>query len=165
MPWNIKTITHDNQKNSCDVGSERKPVALFLCRYMFDPRKKPHVKIQPPFIRPDLSERQITIKLSDNGIHSSIISSKVSSSPPHKWPTFIYWGLRTHGHNSSLKLKLGKTTGILPETSQIAEKWLCLLLTHCVSSEEKNLLFPFRVRLQIQLICHVHVWSFSANFC
>lgn len=45
---------------------------------MLDPRKKPHVKIQPPFIRPDLSDRQITIKVSDNGIHNTIISSKVS---------------------------------------------------------------------------------------
>lgn len=43
-----------------------------------DPRKKPHVKIQPPFIRPDLSDRQITIKISDNGIHSTIIRAKVS---------------------------------------------------------------------------------------
>ncbi|XP_015238532.1 PREDICTED: probable palmitoyltransferase ZDHHC8 isoform X3 [Cyprinodon variegatus] len=31
-------------------------------RYVTDPRRKPHVKIQPPFIRPDLSDRQITIK-------------------------------------------------------------------------------------------------------
>uniref|UniRef100_A0A8D3BPX1 Palmitoyltransferase n=1 Tax=Scophthalmus maximus TaxID=52904 RepID=A0A8D3BPX1_SCOMX len=44
-------------------------------RYTLDPRKKPHVKIQPPFIRPDLSDRQITIKVSDNGIQG-IISSK-----------------------------------------------------------------------------------------
>uniref|UniRef100_A0A3Q1F6C3 Palmitoyltransferase n=1 Tax=Acanthochromis polyacanthus TaxID=80966 RepID=A0A3Q1F6C3_9TELE len=49
-------------------------------RYMLDPRKKPHVKIQPPFIRPDLSDRQITIKVSDNGIHGTIISSKSKSS-------------------------------------------------------------------------------------
>ncbi|XP_059192642.1 palmitoyltransferase ZDHHC8B [Centropristis striata] len=49
-------------------------------RYMLDPKKKPHVKIQPPFIRPDLSDRQITIKISDNGIHSTIISSKSKSS-------------------------------------------------------------------------------------
>uniref|UniRef100_A0A3Q2YY29 Palmitoyltransferase n=1 Tax=Hippocampus comes TaxID=109280 RepID=A0A3Q2YY29_HIPCM len=47
-------------------------------RYIFDPRKKPHIKIQPPFIRPDPSERQITIKVNDNGIHGTIISSKVS---------------------------------------------------------------------------------------
>lgn len=45
---------------------------------MLDPRKKPHIKIQPPFIRPDLSDRQITIKISDNGVHGTIISSKVS---------------------------------------------------------------------------------------
>ncbi|KAF0033631.1 hypothetical protein F2P81_013697 [Scophthalmus maximus] len=43
--------------------------------YTLDPRKKPHVKIQPPFIRPDLSDRQITIKVSDNGMQG-IISSK-----------------------------------------------------------------------------------------
>uniref|UniRef100_A0A668A4X9 Palmitoyltransferase n=1 Tax=Myripristis murdjan TaxID=586833 RepID=A0A668A4X9_9TELE len=49
-------------------------------RYMVDPRKKPPVKIQPPFIRPDLSDRQITIKVSDNGIHGTIISSKSKSS-------------------------------------------------------------------------------------
>ncbi|XP_056148893.1 palmitoyltransferase ZDHHC8B [Lampris incognitus] len=49
-------------------------------RYILDPRKKPPMKIQPPFIRPDLSDRQITIKVSDNGIHSTIISSKSKSS-------------------------------------------------------------------------------------
>ncbi|XP_055368138.1 palmitoyltransferase ZDHHC8B isoform X2 [Betta splendens] len=49
-------------------------------RYMLDPRKKPHVKIQPPFIRPDLSDRQITIKVSDNGIHGTVISSKSKGS-------------------------------------------------------------------------------------
>ncbi|KAA8592972.1 hypothetical protein FQN60_018427 [Etheostoma spectabile] len=49
-------------------------------RYTSDPRKKPSVRIQPPFIRPDLSERQITIMISDNGIHSTIISSKSKSS-------------------------------------------------------------------------------------
>lgn len=51
---------------------------LFSFRYILDPKKKAHVKIQPPFIRPDLSERQITIKINDNGIHSTIIRSKVS---------------------------------------------------------------------------------------
>ncbi|CAN9513549.1 unnamed protein product [Ophioblennius macclurei] len=49
-------------------------------RYVLDPRKKPQVKIQPPFIRPDLSDRQITIKISDNGVHGTIISSKSKSS-------------------------------------------------------------------------------------
>uniref|UniRef100_A0A8C8DKF7 Palmitoyltransferase n=1 Tax=Oryzias sinensis TaxID=183150 RepID=A0A8C8DKF7_9TELE len=45
-------------------------------RYVLDPKKKPHIKIQPPFIRPDTSERHITIKVSDNGIHGTIIHSK-----------------------------------------------------------------------------------------
>uniref|UniRef100_A0A674F140 Palmitoyltransferase n=1 Tax=Salmo trutta TaxID=8032 RepID=A0A674F140_SALTR len=41
-----------------------------------DPRKKPPVSIQPPFIRPDLSDRQISIKVSNNGIHTSVLQSK-----------------------------------------------------------------------------------------
>ncbi|XP_061674601.1 palmitoyltransferase ZDHHC8B isoform X1 [Syngnathoides biaculeatus] len=45
-------------------------------RYIVDPRKKPHIKIQPPFIRPELSDRQITIKVNDNGIQGTVISSK-----------------------------------------------------------------------------------------
>lgn len=56
-------------------------MVLFLCRYVLDPRKKPPIKIQPPFIRPNTSERQYTIKVSsDNGIHRTIIKSKVSRS-------------------------------------------------------------------------------------
>ncbi|XP_062307257.1 palmitoyltransferase ZDHHC8B [Osmerus eperlanus] len=46
-------------------------------RYTVDPRKKPPVSVQPPFLRPDLSDRLVTIKVSDNGIHgSTIIRSK-----------------------------------------------------------------------------------------
>lgn len=56
--------------------------SFFSFRYILDPKKKPRVKIQPPFIRPDLSDRQITIKISDNGIHSTIIRSKVSRAVP-----------------------------------------------------------------------------------
>ncbi|XP_071210210.1 palmitoyltransferase ZDHHC8B-like isoform X1 [Salvelinus alpinus] len=41
-----------------------------------DPRKKPPFSIQPPFIRPDLSDRQISIKVSNNGFHTSILQSK-----------------------------------------------------------------------------------------
>ncbi|XP_029534299.2 palmitoyltransferase ZDHHC8B-like isoform X1 [Oncorhynchus nerka] len=41
-----------------------------------DPRKKPPVSIQPPFIRPNLSDRQISIKVSNNGVHTSILQSK-----------------------------------------------------------------------------------------
>ncbi|XP_077572202.1 palmitoyltransferase ZDHHC8B-like isoform X1 [Stigmatopora nigra] len=50
-------------------------------RYILDQRKKPQIKIQPPFIRPDVSEKQITIKVNDNGVHSTIISSKSKMSP------------------------------------------------------------------------------------
>ncbi|KAK0153883.1 putative palmitoyltransferase ZDHHC8 [Merluccius polli] len=49
-------------------------------RYMVDLRKKPPVKIQPPFLRPDLSDCQVTIKVSDNGLHSTVVSSKSKSS-------------------------------------------------------------------------------------
>ncbi|XP_010874875.1 probable palmitoyltransferase ZDHHC8 [Esox lucius] len=41
-----------------------------------DPRKKSPVSIQPPFIRPDLSDKLISIRVNDNGIHTSILRSK-----------------------------------------------------------------------------------------
>ncbi|KAG9334375.1 hypothetical protein JZ751_008194 [Albula glossodonta] len=47
---------------------------------MVDPRKKPHVSIQPPFLRPDLSDRQVSIKVSDNGIHGDILRTKSKGS-------------------------------------------------------------------------------------
>ncbi|KAG7480935.1 hypothetical protein MATL_G00061540 [Megalops atlanticus] len=49
-------------------------------RYMVDPRKKPHISIQPPFLRPDLSDRQVSIKISDNGIHGNILRTKSKGS-------------------------------------------------------------------------------------
>ncbi|XP_072520779.1 palmitoyltransferase ZDHHC8B [Salminus brasiliensis] len=45
-------------------------------RYMVDPRKKPAFPIKPPFLRPALSDRSVTVKLSDNGIHGSILRTK-----------------------------------------------------------------------------------------
>lgn len=48
-----------------------------LNRYMVAPKKRPAVAIQPPFLRPELSDRQLTIKVSDNGIHGSILRTKV----------------------------------------------------------------------------------------
>uniref|UniRef100_A0A3P8VRU1 Palmitoyltransferase n=1 Tax=Cynoglossus semilaevis TaxID=244447 RepID=A0A3P8VRU1_CYNSE len=47
-----------------------------LAPYVLDSTKRPHIKIQPPFIRPDLSDRQMTVKVSDNGLHGTIVSSK-----------------------------------------------------------------------------------------
>lgn len=60
------------------LNRQAHPGLLFSFRYILDPKKKPPIKLQPPFIRPDLSDRQVTIKISDNGIHSTIIRSKVS---------------------------------------------------------------------------------------
>ncbi|XP_043924647.1 palmitoyltransferase ZDHHC8 [Protopterus annectens] len=45
-------------------------------RYMSDPRKKQAVSIKPPFLRPELLERKVTLKVSDNGIHASLTRSK-----------------------------------------------------------------------------------------
>ncbi|XP_026109400.1 probable palmitoyltransferase ZDHHC8 isoform X3 [Carassius auratus] len=47
-------------------------------RYFTDPRKKIPIIMKPPFIRPDLSNRHISVKVSDNGIHSNILRSKTS---------------------------------------------------------------------------------------
>ncbi|MFT7808400.1 putative palmitoyltransferase ZDHHC8 [Arapaima gigas] len=49
-------------------------------RYIVDPSKKTPVTIQPPFLQPDLSDRQVTIKISDNGIHGNILRSKSKGS-------------------------------------------------------------------------------------
>lgn len=48
-----------------------------LTRYIVEPKKKQAVSVKPPFFRPDLSERQITVKISDNGIQANLNRSKV----------------------------------------------------------------------------------------
>ncbi|KAJ7309695.1 hypothetical protein JRQ81_007755 [Phrynocephalus forsythii] len=45
-------------------------------RYIVDPKKKQPISIKPPFLRPDLTERQITVKISDNGIQANLNRSK-----------------------------------------------------------------------------------------
>ncbi|XP_050780053.1 palmitoyltransferase ZDHHC8 isoform X1 [Gopherus flavomarginatus] len=45
-------------------------------RYIVEPKKKQAVSVKPPFFRPDLSERQITVKISDNGIQANLNRSK-----------------------------------------------------------------------------------------
>ncbi|XP_042721541.1 palmitoyltransferase ZDHHC8 isoform X3 [Lagopus leucura] len=45
-------------------------------RYIVEPKKKLAVSVKPPFLRPDLSERQITVKISDNGIQANLNRSK-----------------------------------------------------------------------------------------
>uniref|UniRef100_A0A6J0V1Z4 Palmitoyltransferase n=1 Tax=Pogona vitticeps TaxID=103695 RepID=A0A6J0V1Z4_9SAUR len=45
-------------------------------RYIVEPKKKQPISIKPPFLRPDLTERQITVKISDNGIQANLNRSK-----------------------------------------------------------------------------------------
>ncbi|XP_007427809.1 probable palmitoyltransferase ZDHHC8 isoform X1 [Python bivittatus] len=45
-------------------------------RYIVDPKKKELVSVKPPFLRPDLKERQITVKISDNGVQANLNQSK-----------------------------------------------------------------------------------------
>ncbi|XP_053135949.1 palmitoyltransferase ZDHHC8 isoform X1 [Hemicordylus capensis] len=45
-------------------------------RYIVEPKKKQPVSMKPPFLRPDLTERQITVKISDNGIQANLNRSK-----------------------------------------------------------------------------------------
>lgn len=52
-----------------------------LIRYVVEPKKKQAVSVKPPFLRPDLSERQITVKISDNGIQANLNRSKVRKPP------------------------------------------------------------------------------------
>uniref|UniRef100_A0A8C1GJK7 Palmitoyltransferase n=1 Tax=Cyprinus carpio TaxID=7962 RepID=A0A8C1GJK7_CYPCA len=49
-------------------------------RYISDPKKKLPITLKPPFLRPDLSNRHVSVKVSDNGIHSSILRSKSKTS-------------------------------------------------------------------------------------
>ncbi|XP_060739796.1 palmitoyltransferase ZDHHC8B [Tachysurus vachellii] len=49
-------------------------------RYIVDPRKKPNIQINPPFLRPVLSDRNVVVKVSDNGVHTNILRSKSKNS-------------------------------------------------------------------------------------
>ncbi|XP_062873781.1 palmitoyltransferase ZDHHC8B [Trichomycterus rosablanca] len=49
-------------------------------RYLIDPRKKPSVPIEPPFLRPALTDRSVTVKVSDNGVHANMLRSKSKTS-------------------------------------------------------------------------------------
>ncbi|MEQ2179471.1 hypothetical protein GOODEAATRI_025310, partial [Goodea atripinnis] len=75
-------------------------------RYVLDPRKRPRIKIQPPFIRPDLSDQQITIKVSNNGMHSTIINSKIIMPDDRKNSAIMEEGVRGHDYRSEPNLDL-----------------------------------------------------------
>lgn len=72
---NIKSVLFWRKSISTHITSS---VVYLLYRYIADPRKKIPIALKPPFLRPDLSNRHVTVKVSDNGIHSNILRSKVS---------------------------------------------------------------------------------------
>ncbi|KAI4871462.1 hypothetical protein NFI96_004981, partial [Prochilodus magdalenae] len=73
-------------------------------RYMVDPRKKPAIPIKPPFLRPALSDRTVTVKLSDNGVHGSILRTKIMMSEDSKSSAILEE--RAHDYRSEPNLDL-----------------------------------------------------------
>ncbi|XP_048805665.1 palmitoyltransferase ZDHHC5 [Tympanuchus pallidicinctus] len=92
-----------------------KNVSRVLCsspapRYLGRPRAEQTVLVRPPFLRPDVSDGQITVKIMDNGIQTELKRTKSKGSlevtesqsadaeppPPPKPDLSRYTGLRTH---------------------------------------------------------------------
>lgn len=48
-----------------------------LARYLGRPRAEQTVLVRPPFLRPDVSDGQITVKIMDNGIQTELKRTKV----------------------------------------------------------------------------------------
>ncbi|XP_021541119.1 palmitoyltransferase ZDHHC5 isoform X3 [Neomonachus schauinslandi] len=90
-------------------------VSRVLCsspapRYLGRPKKEKTIVIRPPFLRPEVSDGQITVKIMDNGIQGELRRSKSKGSleitesqsadaeppPPPKPDLSRYTGLRTH---------------------------------------------------------------------
>ncbi|XP_064424095.1 palmitoyltransferase ZDHHC8B isoform X2 [Latimeria chalumnae] len=60
-------------------------VEYLLCsplapRYMVDPKEKLAVSVKPPFLRPEISDRQVIVKINDNGIKANLHRTKSKSS-------------------------------------------------------------------------------------
>ncbi len=125
---------------------------------MLDPRKKPHIKIQPPFIRPDLSDRQITIKVSDNGIHSTIISSKVSCSQLLQSFSLLF------PFYSNIHLTYIQTSffcsGVFSCFIPIISCHNCITL--CIPSNVPS--FPFQYRLILKVACKKLEWLTKVRY-
>ncbi|KAF6107190.1 zinc finger DHHC-type palmitoyltransferase 5 [Phyllostomus discolor] len=78
--------------------------------YLGRPKKEKTIVIRPPFLRPEVSDGQITVKIMDNGIQGELRRSKSKGSleitesqsadaeppPPPKPDLSRYTGLRTH---------------------------------------------------------------------
>ncbi|XP_065611139.1 palmitoyltransferase ZDHHC5 [Cyrtonyx montezumae] len=92
-----------------------KNVSRVLCsspapRYLGRPRAEQTVLVRPPFLRPEVSDGQITVKIMDNGIQTELKRTKSKGSlevtesqsadaeppPPPKPDLSRYTGLRTH---------------------------------------------------------------------
>ncbi|NXG01498.1 ZDHC5 Palmitoyltransferase, partial [Sakesphorus luctuosus] len=92
-----------------------KNVSRVLCsspapRYLARPKAEQTVLVRPPFLRPEVSDGQITVKIMDNGIQTELKRTKSKGSlevtesqsadaeppPPPKPDLSRYTGLRTH---------------------------------------------------------------------
>ncbi|NXG90382.1 ZDHC5 Palmitoyltransferase, partial [Stercorarius parasiticus] len=92
-----------------------KNVSRVLCsspapRYLGRPKAEQTVLVRPPFLRPEVSDGQITVKIMDNGIQTELKRTKSKGSlevtesqsadaeppPPPKPDLSRYTGLRTH---------------------------------------------------------------------
>ncbi|XP_040414861.1 palmitoyltransferase ZDHHC5 [Cygnus olor] len=108
-----------------------KNVSRVLCsspapRYLGRPRAEQTVLVRPPFLRPDVSDGQITVKIMDNGIQTELKRTKSKASlevtesqsadaeppPPPKPDLSRYTGLRTH-----LTLATTEDSGLLGKDS------------------------------------------------
>lgn len=95
-------------------------VSVAQCtRYVVEPKKKQAVSVKPPFLRPDLSERQITVKISDNGIQANLNRSKVRESPSSAFG----------GQGLSIS-KPGNESGIDKSLRDGAETRVCVLVMY-----------------------------------
>ncbi|NWY08298.1 ZDHC5 Palmitoyltransferase, partial [Nothoprocta ornata] len=108
-----------------------KNVSRVLCsspapRYLGRPRPEQTVLVRPPFLRPEVSDGQIAVKIMDNGIQSELRRTKSKGSlevtesqsadaeppPPPKPDLGRYAGLRTH-----LALATTEDSGLLGKES------------------------------------------------
>ncbi|XP_053835343.1 palmitoyltransferase ZDHHC5 [Vidua macroura] len=108
-----------------------KNVSRVLCsspapRYLGRPKAEQTVLVRPPFLRPEVSDGQITVKIMDNGIQTELKRMKSKGSlevtesqsadaeppPPPKPDLSRYTGLRTH-----LTLATTEDSGLLGKDS------------------------------------------------
>ncbi|XP_054027722.1 palmitoyltransferase ZDHHC5 [Dryobates pubescens] len=108
-----------------------KNVSRVLCsspapRYLGRPRAEQTVLVRPPFLRPEVSDGQVTVKIMDNGIQTELKRTKSKGSlevtesqsadaeppPPPKPDLSRYTGLRTH-----LTLATTEDSGLLGKDS------------------------------------------------